>query len=120
MIVAWVREGCIIKGMIWLVIGINLGISWGCWRLVGILIGLRKTMVGVTRAIEGADRATHNLLAGAPQAILLGQTGTRALRRQIPGLAQYLSKVRQVLTVALWLQRQLKLLQSKTSGNRPL
>ncbi|WP_247217182.1 hypothetical protein [Synechococcus sp. C9] len=106
-------------GMIWLVIGINLGISWGCWRLVGILIGLRKTMVGVTRAIEGADRATHNLLAGAPDAILLGHTGARSLRRHIPGLAQYLSKVRQVLTVALWLQRQLKLLQSKTRGNRP-
>lgn len=40
-------------GMIWLVIGINLGISWGCWRLVGILISLRRTLVGVTRAIEG-------------------------------------------------------------------
>ncbi|WAS05862.1 hypothetical protein LQF76_02925 [Gloeomargaritales cyanobacterium VI4D9] len=94
--------------MIWLVIGINLGISWGCWQLVGILISLRKTMVGVTRAIEGADRATHNLLAGAPAAILLGQTGTRALRQQIPGLAQYLSKVRQVLSVALWLKRRLQ------------
>ncbi|APB32903.1 hypothetical protein GlitD10_0589 [Gloeomargarita lithophora Alchichica-D10] len=104
--------------MIWLVIGINLGISWGCWQLVGILVGLRRTLVGVTRGIEGADRATHDLLAGAPQAILAGQTGTRALRRQIPGLGQYLSKAQQVLTVTLWLQKQLKPLQSRTKGNR--
>jgi len=108
------------EGMIWLVIGINVGISWGCWRLVGILIRLRRTMVGVTRAIEGADRATHNLLAGAPAAIRLGQTGARALRRHIPGLAQYLTRVRQVLTVALWLHRQLQRFQSQTRGNRPV
>ncbi|MEN9274685.1 MAG: hypothetical protein Q6J44_07685 [Gloeomargarita sp. DG02_4_bins_56] len=104
--------------MIWIVIVINLGISWGCWQLVGILVGLRRIMVGVTRAIDGAERATHNLLAGAPAAIILGQTGTRSLRRQIPGLAQYLAKVQQVLTVALWLQRQLQQFQSKTKGNR--
>ncbi|MEN9216509.1 MAG: hypothetical protein Q6K90_04190 [Gloeomargarita sp. HHBFW_bins_162] len=104
--------------MIWIVVVINLGISWGCWRLVGILVGLRRTMVGVTRAIDGADRATHNLLVGAPAAILLGQTGTRSLRRQIPGLAQYLAKVQQMLTVALWVQRQLNARQSKIKGNR--
>ncbi len=106
-------------GMIWLVVGINLGISWGCWRLVGILIGLRRTLVGVTRAIEGADRATHHLLAGAPAAILLGQTGTRAMRRHIPAVTRYLRRVQQVLRVALWLHRQLQRFQSQTRGSRP-
>ncbi len=110
----WLHNG----GMIWIVIAINLGVSWGCWRLVGILVGLRRTLVGVTRGIEGADRATHDLLAGAPVAILAGQTGTRSLRRQLPQLAQYLSKVQQVLTVVLWLQRQLTSFQSQTRGSR--
>jgi len=74
---------------------------------------------GKVNALLFADGALFDQaqrLAGAPDAILLGQTGTRALRRQIPGLAQYLSKVRHVLTIALWLQRQLKIL-SKPQSN---
>lgn len=106
------------SGMIWLIIGINLGISWGCWRLVGILVGLRRTLVGVTRSIEGAERATHDLLRGAPAAIRAGQTGTRSLRQQIPRFTRYWRQFQQILTILLWCQRRLKTFSSQTKGNR--
>ncbi|MCS6781881.1 MAG: hypothetical protein RMI89_00875 [Gloeomargarita sp. SKYBB_i_bin120] len=94
--------------MVWLVIGINLGICWGCWRLVSFLVGLRRTLVGVTRAIDGAERATHHFLVGAPQAIQRGQTGTRALRQRLPLLVGYLRQVQRLLTLLVWLRRLLR------------
>lgn len=101
----------------WLVIGINLVVCWGCWRLVQFLVGLRRTLVGVTRAIDGAERVTHHFLVGAPAAIRLGQVGAQAVRQQLPQWRQYGQRVQQALTLLVWLQRGLQAFQSSTSGS---
>ncbi|MEN9255223.1 MAG: hypothetical protein Q6K26_10130 [Gloeomargarita sp. SZTDM-1c_bins_89] len=106
------------EGMVWFVIGIHLAICGGCWWLVRFLLGLRRTLVGVTRAIDGAERATHRFLVGAPAAIRWGQTGAQGLRQQIPRWGAYGQRVQQVLTVLVWLRRGIQAVQSRTRGSR--
>lgn len=83
--------------MFFIVIGINLSIAlialfaaWKVWQL-------RRTLAGIRRGIDGAERGTYNVLHGAPTAILQGQKGARQARQQIDQLSPQLQRLQQLL-----------------------
>ena len=82
------------------VIVINLGISLLCLFVAWKIWQLRKTFSQVADTLINAERQTHNVLYGAPNAIIKGQQGTRKLRTQYGRLSEQLAKVRQLLAVA--------------------
>ena len=87
------------------VILINLGISLLCLFVAWKIWKLRKTLSKVADTLINAERQTHQVLYGAPNAIIKGQYGTRRLRTQYGRLNAQLVKVQQLLAVVTLLLR---------------
>ncbi len=65
-------------------------VAWQVWKL-------RRILGQAANSVLGAERATHNVLYGAPAAIATGQIGVSALRNNLKQLEPQLQRVQQVL-----------------------
>lgn len=100
--------------MLILVIALNVLIALGCLFVAWQLWQIRRTLSQVADALLIYERNTHDVLYGAPEAILQGQTGTHQLRQQYQTLAPQLQKFQQLLSLlglglSLWQRRPLPL-----------
>ncbi|MBD2461758.1 hypothetical protein H6G89_11925 [Oscillatoria sp. FACHB-1407] len=73
--------------------------AWRVWRL-------KRTLAAIADVLIIAERNTHQVLHGAPDAIVKGQLGVYQLRQQ----TQQLQKVQQIMALvglgrSLWQQR---------------
>lgn len=80
---------------------------------------LRSTLAAIADALTTAERVTHRVLHGAPQAITTGQLGTAQMRQQYRLLTLQLQQVQQVLTLLgmgqlLWRQYQRNVLSPRS------
>ncbi len=64
--------------------------AWQVWKL-------RRTLRKVAETLASVERSTHNLLHGAPDAILKGQMGTAQLRDRYAQLGPQLHRAQQAL-----------------------
>lgn len=69
-----------------------LSAAWQVWRW-------RSTLAHVADALTAAERTTHRVLQGAPQAIATGQLGSAQLRQHYRLLALQLRQVQQILAL---------------------
>jgi hypothetical protein len=83
--------------MVAVVIVLNLLIGVGCLVVARRVWKLRSALSKAADALISAERATHNVLSGAPQGIGKGETGVRSLRRQYQNLEVKLLRVQQIL-----------------------
>lgn len=79
------------------VIIINLLIATGCLYVAWQVWKLRLALSKATDALVSAERATHNVLSGAPQGIGQGETGVYYLRQRYQVLEAKLLRVQQIL-----------------------
>lgn len=100
--------------MLTAVIAINLGICSLCLFVAWRLWKLQKRLSKVADTLINAERRTHSVLYGAPNAIIRGQYGTRRLRTQYGRLNEQLVKVQQLLAVVNLLLR----VRDRLSGGR--
>lgn len=75
--------------------------AWQIWQL-------RRTLAGVTKTLEAAERSTHSVLYGAPESIQKGQLGIYELRQAYQRSGPQLQRVRRALALlglgrSLWL-----------------
>lgn len=80
---------------------------------------LRSTLSAIADSLTAAERATHRVLHGAPQAITTGQLGTAQLRQHYRLLTLQLQQVQQVLALLgmgqlVWRQYKRKALFSRS------
>ncbi len=69
--------------------------AWQVWKL-------RRTLRKVADTLSRVERSTHNLLHGAPEAILKGQMGTAQLRERYAKLAPQLQQAQLALRLVSW------------------
>ena len=81
------------------VIVINLTICLLCFFVAWKVWKLRQALGRVADTLIEAERHTHAVLYGAPNAIIKGRRGTRGLRNQYGRLNARLVKVQQILAV---------------------
>lgn len=96
--------------MLTLVVMFNLLLALGCFYLAWKVWQLRRAIAAVTNALLTAERNTHAVLHGAPNAILKGQVGTHQLRRSYQKLEPQYRQVKQALALlslgqTVWRQR---------------
>jgi hypothetical protein len=90
--------------MLTVVIVLNVLISLLCLYVTWRVWNLRKALAAAADILTAAERSTHAVLRGAPQAIERGQLGTSALRERYQQLEIQLQKVQQVLALLSLLQ----------------
>lgn len=66
--------------------------AWQVWRW-------RSILANAADALTAAERVTHRVLRGAPQAIVTGQVGTTQLRQQYRILMLQLQQIQQILAL---------------------
>jgi hypothetical protein len=71
---------------------------YGAWQLWH----LRRAFAQAADALIAAEQSTHEVLAGAPEAIMQGQLGTQQLRANYQQLAPKLQQAKQALAVVGW------------------
>jgi hypothetical protein len=86
-----------LSGPVSAVVAINLLLALGGFYLAMWLWQLRRSLAQVSHSLDEAERNTYNALHGAPEAIALGQTGTRELRDQLQRSGSQLRRLRQVV-----------------------
>lgn len=85
--------------MLTLVVTFNLLLALGCFYLAWKVWRFRRAIAAVTDALLTAERRTHAVLHGAPNAILKGQIGTHQLRQSYQKLAPQYQQVRRALAL---------------------
>lgn len=96
--------------MLTLVVTFNLLLALGCFYLAWKVWQFRRAIATVTDALLTAERHTHAVLHGAPNAILKGQIGTRQIRQSYQKLEPQYQQVRRALALlsvgqTVWSQR---------------
>lgn len=80
----------------------------------------RKLLGTIADALEASERSTHALLSHAPPSILIGQTGTAALRQSLrnldPQFQRLAAMVARVDGLLTWLGQQQRGRQQRRSG----
>ncbi|MGD1937455.1 MAG: hypothetical protein ACFCA4_07875 [Cyanophyceae cyanobacterium] len=81
-----------------------LGVAFFCWQL---RVALRDTV----RALDIAERATHNVLGNAPEGVMTGQEGVawmrQAMQEQGQQVGPAIARLQQVLTLLIWITSRL-------------
>lgn len=85
--------------MLMAVVVVNVLLALFCFYVAWQVWQLRRALSQAADALLAAEKNTHNVLYGAPQAILGGQVGTRQLRQQYQQLKPKYQQVRQALTL---------------------
>jgi hypothetical protein len=83
--------------MVAVVIGLNVLIATGCLSVAWQVWRLRSALSNAADALILAERATHQVLSGAPQGIGRGETGVYHLRQQYRQLEVKLLRVQKIL-----------------------
>lgn len=96
--------------MVTVVVVINFAISLGCLFVAWQIWKLRRSLAQISQNLSAFERNTHNVLYGAPEAILKGQSGTQSLRQRYRQLEPQIQVLRQVWAVlnfgqTLWARR---------------
>lgn len=66
--------------------------AWRVWQV-------RRALAGAANVLTEAERATHNVLYGAPEAIQKGQMGAYELRQRYQQLVPQIQKAQQALAL---------------------
>lgn len=85
--------------MVAVIVGINLVIAMLCWYVAWQLWLLRRTLANVAEALLIAERNTHNVLYGAPDAIATAQQGSYQLRQSYQRLRVQISQLQRILSL---------------------
>lgn len=101
--------------MITLVITFNLLLALGCFYLAWKVWQFRRAVATTADVLLLAEKNTHAVLHGAPDAILKGQMGTHQLRQSYQRLEPQYQQVRRALTLlslgqTVWRRTRLPLL----------
>jgi hypothetical protein len=93
-----------------MVVVINLLLALFCFYLAWKVWQFRRAIANAADALLIAEQNTHNVLHGAPDAILKGQIGTSQLRQRYQQLEPQYQKARQALALlsigqTIWRQR---------------
>ncbi|MDG2991327.1 hypothetical protein L3556_10355 [Candidatus Synechococcus calcipolaris G9] len=67
------------------------------------LIQVRRILRGVAHTLDDVERSTHDILGGAPEAIIIGQKGVAGLRQTLPELGKQQRKVIRFLGLISWM-----------------
>jgi hypothetical protein len=81
------------------VVIMNVLLAIGCFYVAWRVWKLRLALSKAADALISAERSTHNVLSGAPQAILKGQMGSRQLRQSYQQLEPKFRQVEQALSL---------------------
>ncbi len=87
------------------VVALNVLISLLCLYVAWQVWNLRRALGAAADVLTDVERSTYQVLHGAPDAINLGQLGTRGLRASYQQLDLQLQKVQQVLALLGLVQR---------------
>jgi hypothetical protein len=79
-------SGLLYSPMVAIVLSLNIGIAFLCLGIAWKLLQFRQKLQRVTHALIIAQRKTDQVLCNAPHYILMGQTGTAHLQKQLLGL----------------------------------
>lgn len=85
--------------MLTVVLVLNLLIAGLCWYVAWRVWQLRRALAKVTAALVVAERCTHQVLQGAPDFLMQGQTGAYQLRNQYQQVLLRLQQVKQILSL---------------------
>lgn len=85
--------------MVTIVITINVLIALGGFYATWQVWKIRRTLAGITKTLESAERSTHKTLDGAPRAIVKGQLGIYQLRQAYLRSGPQFQRVRQALAL---------------------
>jgi hypothetical protein len=93
------------------VIALNVLIALGCLWVAARLWRIRCILRCAADELIDAERKTHLVLQGAPEAIQQGQLGIYTLRQQLVGLAPTFQQAQQAIALltysaALWQRAQ--------------
>jgi hypothetical protein len=96
--------------MVMVVIALNFLIALCCLFAAWRIWRLRRFLAKVTATLMAAERSSHALLYGAPEAIASGQMGIYQLRRSYQQLQPQLQRLQQILGLVslgqrVWLRR---------------
>ncbi len=96
--------------MLTVVITVNVLIAGFCFFVAWKVWQLRRVLVKVTTALDRAERSTHRVLYGAPDAIRRGELGIHQLRQRYRQLEPQLAQAQQALSILslgrfVWQQR---------------
>ncbi|MEM9244969.1 MAG: hypothetical protein AAGA67_04395 [Cyanobacteria bacterium P01_F01_bin.153] len=79
-------------------------VAFFCWQL-------RLALKDTVRALDIAERATHNVLGTAPEGVMTGQEGVAWLRQAMQEQGQQagpaIARLQQVLTLLIWITSRL-------------
>jgi hypothetical protein len=81
------------------VVVINVLLAIGCFYVAWRVWKLRLALSRAANALIAAERSTHKVLSGAPEAILKGQMGSRQLRQSYQQLEPKFQQARQALAL---------------------
>ena len=81
------------------VVVINLLLALFCFYLAWKVWQFRRAIANAADALLVAERNTHKVLHGAPNAILKGQIGTSQFRQRYQQLEPHYQKARQALAL---------------------
>jgi monoamine oxidase len=98
--------------MLHLIVTLNLLLAVFCLYVAGRIWQFRRALAQATEALTIAERNTHNVLCGAPEAIIRGQIGTRQLRQSYQQLQPQLARAKQAFALvsfsqSVWQRRRL-------------
>src|SRR4028118_543837 len=85
--------------MLTVVVVLNVLISLLCLYVAWQVWNLRRALAAAADVLTLAERNTHVVLDGAPEAISQGQLGIHGARESYQKLKLQLQKIRQVLTI---------------------
>jgi hypothetical protein len=85
--------------MVTVVVVCNVLLSLVCLYVAWRLWNIRRALTIAADAVTAAERATYEVLHGAPRAIALGQSGIRGWRGSYERLQMQRQQVQQVLTL---------------------
>jgi len=99
--------------MLTVVLVFNLLVALICLYAALQVWRLRLSLAKVTDTLESIERSTHEVLDGAPEAIVKGQMGVYQLRQKYQQIGPQLQQVQKALALLsvgqfVWQQRSLK------------
>ncbi|MEC4816830.1 MAG: hypothetical protein SAK29_26710 [Scytonema sp. PMC 1069.18] len=91
--------------MVIVVVVINISISLTLFYVARRLWQFKKRLVRIANILMIAERSTHNVLYGAPEAIYLSQRNINNLREGNQSLQLQIQQIRQLAGVLAFAQR---------------
>ncbi|MBF2087446.1 MAG: hypothetical protein IGR80_05885 [Synechococcales cyanobacterium K44_A2020_017] len=85
--------------MVTTVLILNVLIAAICWYITWHVWSLRRTLANVADALLSAEQSTHDVLHGAPEAIITAQKGSYQLRQSYERLNQQVARLQQILSL---------------------